>query len=135
MGQDEQPRPRPQPPDHGERGRELEGRIPRHAPSDQQRRKAILRLLGAGGILAIGATLALAMVGGDGRAGFQSMLVFLGFGSIVAALTGLAGVIADQVRRRPISLRRGLMILAGFFASLLCLIMLAALAPDGRLPA
>jgi len=131
MGQTEQPRL----PEHGDNGGALEGHIARHAPSDQKRRKTMLRLLGAGGVVAIGATLALAMTGADGRAGFQSVLVFVGFGSMVAALTGLAGVIIDQVRQKPISLRRGLMILACFAASLLCLIMLAALAGDNRLPA
>ncbi|MEX0832056.1 MAG: hypothetical protein WD007_05600 [Nitriliruptoraceae bacterium] len=93
------------------------------------------RVLGAGGMVAIIATLALAMAGADGRAGFQSILVFVGFGSMIAALTGVVGLISDQVRQRPISLRRGLMILACFAVSLLCLIMLAALASDGRLPA
>ena len=125
---------RPVPGDDDQHGDARQEHKSRYEPSDRQRRTAMLRLLGAGGVVAIVATVALAMTGADGRAGFQSMLVFGGFGSMVAALTGLAGAISDQARQRPISLRRGLLILTCFGLSLLCLMMLAALAGNGRLP-
>lgn len=94
---------------------------------DLQRRRTMRRVfLTCAGVGVISAG-ALALAGFDGRAGFASLVLFMAFGSIVAALVGVAFAIVDEARRQRVSRRRAWHILAFFAGAVWGVLVLMAL--------
>lgn len=77
--------------------------LPAH---DQRRLKAMTRLFGAGMIMAVAATIVVALLGASGGGGAAVFFLITAFSGVVTALYGFGFVMADEIRRLPVSLRR-----------------------------
>lgn len=88
---------------------------------DQRRVKAMHRLFGAGVILAVGATLIIAFLGASGGGGAAVFFLLVAFSAVVTAFSGFGFAMFDEVRRKPVALRRAGIASAYFGVALLAM--------------
>jgi hypothetical protein len=76
----------------------------------------------AGVVLALVATLIMAVLGVSGTAGAAIFFLLSAFGFVVAALIGFGLAIVDEFRRHPVALKRAGIAIFYFAAAAVCIV-------------
>lgn len=86
------------------------------------------RLLVVGTVVAVVASALTGLAGIDGRAGFAVFLLLLALVTAVAGVWVGGGLLLDEFRDDPTSLRRGLWVAGLFMATLVCMVAVGGVA-------
>lgn len=83
------------------------------------------RIALGGPVLGVLGAVLVAAIGGGGRAGLATVLLFTAAGCITAALVSLGQAVLDEYRRAPVALRRVGWAAALVLATMITLVLLA----------
>lgn len=73
---------------------------------DQRRLKVMHRMFLVGVVTAVVATVLIALLGASGAGGAAVFFLLVALSALITAFTGFGFVMADEVRRQPVALRR-----------------------------